>query len=131
MTLAGATKDFWRNYFTFKGRSSRRTYWLSILFLVIVTFILDRVFPGTTYLTVDSLGHQHASYMFSVVLDAWMGITLIPALAAGSRRLHDTGKSAGRLFWLLIPGLGALLLLIWLTRAGDPSVNRHGEAPAK
>ena len=131
MTLAGAIKDFWRNYFTFKGRSSRRTYWLGILFLAIVTIVLDRVFPGTTYTHVDALGHKQEQYVLSVVLDAWLGLTIIPALAAGSRRLHDTGKSAGRLFWLLLPGVGPLLLLIWLTRAGDLALNQHGEPPAK
>lgn len=131
MNVISAIQNFWRNYFTFRGRVSRRTYWLAILFLTLATFALDRLFPGTTYVHTDALGHRQQNYMLSVVLDAWVGLTIIPALAAGSRRLHDTGKSAGRLFWLLIPGLGPLLLLVWLSRSGDGAVNKYGEPPAE
>lgn len=54
---------------------------------------------------------------------------LLPALAVGARRLHDTGKSGWFQLVGFIPVLGLILLVYWMVQ---PSVgpNAYGEGPA-
>ena len=53
--------------------------------------------------------------------------TLVPLVTAAVARLHDRGHSARRLWWLLVPVAGWLLLVveIWFLR-GEPGANRYG-----
>jgi len=54
-------------------------------------------------------------------------VTLLPAVAAGSRRLHDTNKSGWlQLLWLM-PVLGWLALLYLLAADDDIAANHYGE----
>lgn len=54
----------------------------------------------------------------------------IPSLAAGARRLHDTGKSALWLLIGLIPLLGLIVLIVFWAQAGNPSSNEYGAPTA-
>ena len=45
------------------------------------------------------------------------------------RRLHDIGKSGANWFFILIPLVGAILLLVWLVRDGQPGDNAYGPDP--
>jgi uncharacterized membrane protein YhaH (DUF805 family) len=54
---------------------------------------------------------------------------LVPGIAVGVRRLHDTGRSG---WWLLIgfvPLIGAIVLLVFLVGAGNAGPNAHGDDP--
>ena len=53
-------------------------------------------------------------------------IFISPTLAAGARRLHDTGRSG---WWqlLVFTGIGALLLVYWQAQEGDPKENAYGQ----
>ena len=55
---------------------------------------------------------------------------LLPQIAVGIRRLHDTDRVG---YWLLIgivPVIGWIMLIIWLCRRGTPASNRFGPAPS-
>ncbi len=87
------------NYFKFKGRLCRRGYWSFFLFngiFEIVFALLDALF---------STG--------GVLLITYLLLTIIPAIAAICRRLHDTGHSFfcfGVIPFLIIP---AALEILW------------------
>ena len=53
-----------------------------------------------------------------------------PALAVTVRRLHDIGVNGWTLI-LLVPVLGQVVLLAWLTRPGIARLNRYGPEPGK
>jgi uncharacterized membrane protein YhaH (DUF805 family) len=53
--------------------------------------------------------------------------TLLPSLAVGARRLHDTNRSGWlQLLWL-IPVVGWILVIVWLAQEGREP-NRFGSA---
>ena len=54
---------------------------------------------------------------------------LIPSLAVGFRRLHDTDRSAWWLLIAFIPFLGAIALLVFNLMDGTPGPNRFGPDP--
>lgn len=55
---------------------------------------------------------------------------LVPNLAMGARRLHDTGRSGWlQLLWF-IPIIGWIILIIWLAEDTKQADNEYG-APAK
>ncbi len=87
-------------YATFKGRASRSEFWWFYLFTVLLTWgaaIVD---------TITMFGD--ANIMSAIV---FLFFTL-PLIAAGTRRLHDIGKSG---WWQLLTFtlIGILLLLFW------------------
>ena len=56
--------------------------------------------------------------------------TLLPSLAVGARRLHDTNKSGWmQLIWL-IPILGWIYMIYLLVQDGDVADNQYGAVPA-
>ena len=57
--------------------------------------------------------------------------TIIPSIAVLVRRLHDTGKSAWWLLLLLIPLIGAPVLLLFTISKGADGENRYGADPLK
>ncbi len=53
-----------------------------------------------------------------------------PAFAVLVRRLHDIG-AAGWMLIFLVPVVGQILVLAWLTRPSLPRLNRFGPKPGK
>ena len=53
---------------------------------------------------------------------------LLPSLAVGARRLHDTGRSGWWLLIGLIPLVGWIILLVFFVQDSKPS-NQHGPNP--
>jgi len=54
---------------------------------------------------------------------------MIPNIAVGVRRLHDTGRSG---WWILIgfvPVIGAIILIIFYVENGNPGHNKYGADP--
>jgi uncharacterized membrane protein YhaH (DUF805 family) len=104
-----------KNYAGFTGRARRTEYWMFVLFNLIITIVLDVI--GT----VIKLGN---------ILGALYGLAvLIPSLAVGVRRLHDTGRSGWWLLIALIPLVGAIILIVFLATEGEPGENAYGPNP--
>ena len=109
-------------YAMFTGRAKRKEYWLYILVSVMVGGVagaLDRWwFPGL-------LGDDSNGPIALVLFLA----TVIPWLAIGARRLHDTGRSG---WWqlLLIPPViivGWIVILVFTVLPSQEGENKHGE----
>ena len=79
-------------YATFSGRASRPEFWWFFLFQILISLAASML--GDVVAGLVSLG------------------LLLPALAVGTRRLHDIGKSG---WWQLImlTVIGLLVLIYW------------------
>lgn len=114
MSFADAIKTCFSKYADFSGRARRSEYWFFYLFVVIALFaasIVDKVI-GT--------------YPLLYLLDGLA--ILLPILAAGARRLHDTGRSGWWLLIAFVPLIGAILLLVWYCTDSSPD-NEYGPSP--
>ena len=102
--------DCLKKYAQFSGRARRKEYWMFVLFHVLIAGafgFLDGLASGPGAATIFANVYQLA--------------VLVPSLAAGVRRMHDTGHSG---WWLLVP----LVSLVLAVRDGDGD-NRFGPDP--
>ncbi len=129
MSMMQAVKSVFGNYATFQGRARRSEYWLFTLFnsliclgatilisVLLVTALADERTPGGAGI----VGVFFWIYGLAV---------LLPSLAVGCRRLHDTGRSGAYLLFAFIPVVGGIFLLIWLIEDGTPGGNIYGPDP--
>ena len=113
--------DVLKKYAVFTGRARRKEYWMFTLFQIIflvVAMILDNII-GTA---IDGVGYGLFYIVYALA-------TLIPSLAAGVRRLHDTGRSGWMLLIGLIPIVGSIWLLVLMVLEGNPGENEYGADP--
>ena len=101
-----------KRYAEFSGRSRRMEYWMFVLFqflLVAVFWVLLAMIGGTALITGD-LGAVMAAGGAIMIVFALFGLVwlalLIPGIAVGVRRLHDTGRTG---WWVLAPLAGWLI----------------------
>jgi uncharacterized membrane protein YhaH (DUF805 family) len=133
-----------RRYAEFSGRSRRKEYWMFFLFVLIVGLVL-RLLESAVGMGGGVQGTGILSGLFSLA-------TLVPSIAVGVRRLHDTDRTG---WWLLVPiipyiagiamlftgslgisgilmfvGLaGAIVLLVFFVMDGTRGPNRYGPDP--
>ena len=123
MRFAESVKHCFHNYVNFRGRASRSEYWYFMLLypvlLIPVALAAEVVGPSGSGQTSD--GAFALSLFFSL---ATLGL-ILPAMAVGVRRLHDTGRSAKWVLLGLVP-FGGLVILFFLCEAGDETPNRFG-----
>jgi uncharacterized membrane protein YhaH (DUF805 family) len=114
MTFGDAVKSVLSQYANFSGRARRSEYWWFVLFYVIVAVvasIIDTVLSGGILIILAALA------------------LILPSLAVGVRRLHDTGKSGWFILISLVPFIGSLILLIFMATDGNPETNQYGPSP--
>ena len=68
-------------------------------------------------------------FLFSILSGLYSLAVLIPSLAVTWRRLHDIGKGGGWYFFILVPLVGWIFLLVWLCRDSQPGQNAYGPNP--
>ncbi len=90
-----------QNYAVFRGRARRAEYWNFYLFNMI--FLIGFSFVGGLF-------------------DIYSLVILLPSVAVGVRRMHDTGNSG---WYLLIP----IYSIILLASKGEYGANKYGEDP--
>ena len=122
MTFIDAIKSYFKNYGTFKGRARRSEFWLAVVFTTIISLAISIVAPGHR----DIVGGVEFDQN-SPLSDLWSLATLLPNLALVWRRLHDVNKSGGWFFFIFLPVIGWILLLIQLVKDGQPEANQFGE----
>ncbi len=91
-------------YATFTGRASRPEFWWFALFQILISIAASML--GDAVAGLVSLG------------------LLLPALAVGTRRLHDIGKSG---WWQLImlTVIGLLVLIYWWVQPTVEGTNEY------
>lgn len=117
MGFGEAVQSVFSKYATFSGRARRSEYWYFVLLQVIVTAVLNGLYSATE------------SVAFSAILVLFDLALLVPNLAVCWRRLHDIGRSGAYYFFVLIPLVGWILLLVWMCQASQPGANQYGPNP--
>jgi uncharacterized membrane protein YhaH (DUF805 family) len=108
MTFGESIKTCFSKYADFSGRATRSEFWWWALFATLAsaaTGVVSSVLSG----------------VFSLAV-------LLPYLAVGARRLHDTDKSGWLQLVGLIPVIGWIVLIFWFVQEGKEP-NRFGTAP--
>lgn len=103
------------NYANFSGRARRSEYWYFVLFNIIISVVAALV----DQLLMSVLGFGFIGIIISLGL-------LIPGIAVGVRRLHDTDRSGWWLLLGLVPLIGFIVLIIWFATEGTKGDNRFG-----
>lgn len=104
-----------KKYTVFDGRAHRTEYWMFVLFNVIITIVLGLI---------DRL------VGISGVLSGIYGLAvLIPGIAVGIRRLHDTNRSGWWLLISLVPVIGTIVLIVFMVQDSQPDTNQYGPNP--
>jgi uncharacterized membrane protein YhaH (DUF805 family) len=142
-----------QKYAVFSGRAPRAEYWW-FTFAMIVVYLIASIVDNLLGLS-GMIGGVYGPLALVVVL-----ATLVPSIAVGARRLHDTNRTG---WWLLVPavpyvlalvlgraalasgggmaslgiagllmlvgGIAAILVIVFLVMAGTPGDNRYGPNP--
>ena len=104
-----------KKYAVFDGRARRKEYWMFLLFNLIITFVLyfiERLASGP--------GVLGGLYDLAV---------LLPTIAVGVRRLHDTNRNGWWLLIGLIPVIGTIVLIVFMVQDSQPGENQYGTNP--
>ena len=98
------------NYLEFKGRVSRRQYWMFTLYSAILGFVVGLIAGLIPVLSIFAL-------LFSLAL-------IIPSIGLGIRRLHDLNLSGWFYLIAFVPFVGGLSLLFLFCMPGDEGANK-------
>ena len=116
-----------RRYADFQGRSRRKEFWMFTLMNFIVTIALYAlVLVGMDFQT----GEPGLLSMVGMGLLGlyWLAIFL-PSLAVQVRRFHDQEKSGWMVLLGFVPGVGGLIVLVFMCIEGTRGDNRFGPDP--
>lgn len=118
MSFQDSVKICLSKYADFSGRARRSEYWWFFLFNVLVSIVAS---------IIDAiLGTRSGN--FGVIEGIASLALLLPGLAVGARRLHDTTKSGWWLLIGLIPCVGLIVLIIFFVQDSHPD-NKYGPSP--
>jgi uncharacterized membrane protein YhaH (DUF805 family) len=119
VSISEAVRSVFSNYTKFSGRSSRSEFWWWFLVSTLVSLALLLISPVVTVI--------------------WELIVIVPTLAVGWRRIHDTNLAGpfylltyiGSIALVTTPLLGLLQIvgLVLCARRGTPGPNRFGPSP--
>lgn len=119
MTFFEAIRSALTRFGVFTGRAFRPEFWWFALFV------------GLGHLGLNSLNiatPDGTVYLGASLSGAFGIATLLPLIAVTARRLHDAGRGAIELLWLLLPIAGLIVLVVHLaepTRAPGPGTPVH------
>ena len=118
-----------KRYAFFSGRAGRREFWLFTLANFIITIALQA--PGFLIRAVlgSNIVAAGLAGMFAILALLYSLAVLVPSLAVGVRRLHDTGRSGWWLAIVLVPFVGAIVLIVFYVLESQPGTNRWGPNP--
>lgn len=99
-----------RNYANFEGKTTRREFWLYILYSAVILYIL--------YFFNNNSNNSIFIGLFKILL-------IIPTLSIIVRRLHDVNKSGWLILFVFLPFLNLYLLFLLV----QPSTNISSSQP--
>jgi uncharacterized membrane protein YhaH (DUF805 family) len=110
-----------KKYGVFSGRSRRKEYWYFVLFVAIISIVLN-IIDGLIGAYARSSGVGLLSSIFSLAI-------LIPSIAVTVRRLHDIDRTGWWVLISLVPLVGWIVLLVFNVQDGTPGSNGYGPDP--
>jgi uncharacterized membrane protein YhaH (DUF805 family) len=117
MSFPDAVKICLNKYVDFSGRARRSEYWWWFLFTLVVGLVAG-ILDGIFGLSNGFIG------VFTGI--AYLAM-LLPSLAVGARRLHDTSKSGWLQLLAIIPFVGGLILIVLFVMPSHGD-NQYGPA---
>jgi uncharacterized membrane protein YhaH (DUF805 family) len=121
MTFGDAVRTCLQHkYADFSGRAARAECWWFILFTILVGIVAG---------IIDGLAGTVYGPNIGVVGTITSLALLLPSLAVGARRLHDTSRSGWWLLLLLIPFVGVIIVLV-LFLFDSQDDNQYGPRPS-
>lgn len=106
--------DVLKKYAVFNGRARRAEYWMFTLVSLIVSLVL--------------FGIDMALGISPVLEVLYSVAVLLPGIAVGVRRLHDTDRQGWWLLLFLVPVIGLIILIVMLAKDSVPP-NQYGPNP--
>ena len=100
----------------FSGRASRSEFWYFVL-------IHNLIAMGGLFL--GAILHEalmSLAFLYALVM-------VLPSIAVGARRLHDTGRSGWFQLVQLIPAVGGIILLVFFVQESSFGRNEYGSNP--
>lgn len=131
-SLQEAVSRFFKKYAMFSGRASRSEYWWWSLVSGIVSLVLNIIMivggaAGAT-LRPDGTSIPGPAYLIALILAIiWSLAIFVPAVALSVRRLHDTNMSGWTYLLVLIPLVGAILILVFMAQPSKPEGQRFDQ----
>lgn len=125
MDFQTAVRTCFSKYATFSGRARRAEFWWFTLFNFLANIVLgvvDGILFGFGHGMMETAPMQPLSSLYGLAV-------ILPSLAVGARRLHDTGRSGWWLLIWLIPIIGWIILIWWFATQGEEGPNDHGPDP--
>ena len=107
--------DVLKKYAVFSGRARRKEYWMFFLINLIITLVLS-------FIEGLAGGPGVVGGLYSLAV-------LLPAIAVGVRRLHDTNRSGWWMLIGLIPIIGTIILIVFMVQDSQPGENQYGPYP--
>ena len=122
------------NYVNIKGRARRSEFWyfFLIITLIFLLIIIQHIFlnPFNKQYSKDNANNFIRDIMlYSGIEIIIVTIFFIPLCTVIMRRLNDIGKSRMLILIILIPLVGLLILLYFMTIDSEPSTNKYGPSP--
>jgi uncharacterized membrane protein YhaH (DUF805 family) len=114
MGMPDAVRTVLSKYADFTGRARRSEFWWFFLFQFLVSVVASIID--------QAIGFPALQIVAALAL-------LVPNLAVGARRLHDTGRSGWWQLIALVPLVGIILLIVWWATDSEPRPNQHGAPP--
>lgn len=105
-TFGQAVQRFFQKYAQFRGRASRSEFWWWYLASVIIEIVFR------------ALGA--ASGVFALLGGLFSLAVIVPQIAIGARRLHDTNRSGWWQLLVFIPIVGWIILIVWWASREKP-----------
>lgn len=110
-----------KKYAVFDGRAQRAEYWYFALVSIIISIVLTMI-DGAT-------GSFNAMSGFGLLSGIYTLAVIIPTIAVGVRRLHDTNRTGWWILLALVPLIGFIVLIVFFVIDSDPSANQYGKNP--
>ncbi len=109
--------------FSFKGRASRKEYWLWTLLQIIILYVFG------TFSVYSELKYPNEGILliYLISISILFFATLWQSIAVCVRRLHDLGHSGWWYLLILIPYVGIVVILIFMLFKGQPESNKYGD----
>lgn len=102
-----------KKYAVFNGRARRKEYWMFFLVYIIIVIVLS---------IIGSLMGMGTTSGQNLLVTVFQLAMLVPSIAVGVRRMHDTDHSG---WWILLP----IVNLIFACTAGTHGDNQFGPDP--
>ncbi|WP_196601435.1 DUF805 domain-containing protein [Pectinatus frisingensis] len=125
LNITNACKLFWSKKCTFSGCSSRDEFWLiyALFYLIFsIYYIFDALVMLVNFIyngTPNSILTSNIHMLGKISMLAY--IITIPLT---TRRLHDIGKSGWWQLWMLLPGIGTIIVIYMCSRKTIDDTNQ-------